>query len=136
MKNLSILAHFPAKGCMSTRRGISLSTETFLCCSRNAIFCACKISRSFADHPSKILISKVDKLYTGFTMIIQKKRRVRTSKQNSIHFAIRCHREKHLSRGESAALDHFSVFIFFGQVDIKESKTNIVASQYNSLARL
>ena len=39
-----------------------------------------------------------------------------------------------LSRGESAALVHFSVYIFFGKVDNKESKTNIVASQYNSLA--
>ena len=26
-----------------------------------------KISRSFADHPSKILIIKVNKFYTGFT---------------------------------------------------------------------
>ena len=39
------------------------------------------------------------------------------------------------SRGESAALGHFSVYIFFGQVDNKESKTKYsVASQYNSLA--
>ena len=37
---------------------------------------ACKISRSFADHSSKILISKVDKFYTGLTMIVQKNRRV------------------------------------------------------------
>ena len=66
-------------------------------CSRNAIFCACKISRSFADHPSTILISKVDKFYTGLTMIIQKKRHVRTLSQNLIHFTIRCHREKHSS---------------------------------------
>ena len=29
-------------------------------------------------------------------------------------------------RGESAALGHFSVSIFFGQVDNKELKTNIV----------
>ena len=38
-----------------------LSTKNFVCCNRNAIFCACKISRPFADHPSKIWISKVDK---------------------------------------------------------------------------
>ena len=82
---------------MSTRRSMRLSTENFVCCSRNAILCACKISRSFADHPSKILISELDKFYTGFTMIIQKNRRVRTSRQNLIHFAIRCHREKYLS---------------------------------------
>ena len=31
---------------------------------------ACNISRSFADHSSKILISKVDKFYTGLTMIV------------------------------------------------------------------
>ena len=82
---------------MIIRRGISLSITNFVCCSRNTIFRACKISRSFTDHPSKILISKVVKFYTGFTMIIQKNRRVRTSSQNLIHFAIRCHREKHLS---------------------------------------
>ena len=29
----------------------------------------------FADHSSKILISKVDKFYTGFTMIMQKNSR-------------------------------------------------------------
>ena len=40
---------------------MSLSTENFVCCHRNAIFCACKISKSFAKHPSKVLISKVDK---------------------------------------------------------------------------
>ena len=28
-------------------------------------------------------------------MIIQKNRRIRTSSQNLIHFAIRCHQEKH-----------------------------------------
>ena len=39
-------------------------------------------------------------------------------------------------RGESAALGHFSVSIFFGQADNKDSKKNIVASQYNSLALL
>ena len=50
-------------------RGISLSTENFVCCNRNAIL-ACNISRSFADHSSKILNSKVDKFYTGLTMII------------------------------------------------------------------
>ena len=82
---------------MSTRRGISLSTEYFLCCSWNAIFCACEISRSFANHPSKILISKVHKFYTGFTMILQKNRHVCTSKQNLIHSTIRWHREKRLS---------------------------------------
>ena len=60
---------------MSTRCSISLSTENFVYCIRNAIFRACKISRSFADPPSKILISKVDKFYTGCTMIIQKNRR-------------------------------------------------------------
>ena len=38
-----------------------------------------------------------------------------------------------IRRGESAALGHFLVSVLFGQVD-KESKTNIVASQYNSLA--
>ena len=70
---------------------------TNVCCSRNTIFSACKILRSSADHPSKIVISKVDKFYTGFTVIIQKNRRVYTSKQNSIHFAIRCYRGKHLS---------------------------------------
>ena len=63
----------------------------------NAIFCACKISKSFADHPSNILISKVDKIYIGLSMIIQKNRRLRTSNQNLIHFAIRWHRDKHLS---------------------------------------
>ena len=52
-----------------------VSTEHFVCCNRNAIL-ACNISRSFADHSSKILISKVDKFYTGLTMIIQKNRRV------------------------------------------------------------
>ena len=71
---------------------MSLSTENVVCCSRNAIFCACEISRSFADHPSKILISKDDKFYTRFT----KNRRVRTSRQNLIHFAIRCHTEKNI----------------------------------------
>ena len=81
---------------MSTRRVISLSIKTFVCCSRNAIFCAWKISRSFADHPSMILISTVDKFYTRFTMIIQKNRRIGTLKQNFIHFAIRCHWKKHL----------------------------------------
>ena len=35
---------------------------------------------------------------------------------------------------ESAALGHFSVSIFFGQVHNKVSKRNIVISQYNSLA--
>ena len=35
-----------------------------------------KISRSFADHSSMILNCKVDKFYTGLTMIIQKHRRV------------------------------------------------------------
>ena len=72
---------------------MSLSTENFVCCNRNAIFFACKISWSFADHPNKIFISKVDKFYTGLTMIIQKNRRVRTSSQNLIHSVIRCHRE-------------------------------------------
>ena len=56
-------------------RGISLNTESFVYCNWNAIL-ACNISRSFADHSSKILISKVDKFYTGLTMIIQKNRRV------------------------------------------------------------
>ena len=65
------------------RRGISLFTENFVCCNQNAISFASKISRSFADDPRKILISKVDKFYTGLTMIIQKK----------IHFVIRCHQE-------------------------------------------
>ena len=36
----------------------------------------CKISRSYADHLSKILISKVDIFYSGITMITQKNRRV------------------------------------------------------------
>ena len=49
--------------------------KNFVCCNRNAIL-ACNISRFFADHSSKILISKVDKFYTGLTMIIQKNRRV------------------------------------------------------------
>ena len=66
------------KGVMSTRHGISSSIKHFVCCSWNAKFCACKISRSFADHPSKILISEVLKFYTGLTMIIQKNRHVRT----------------------------------------------------------
>ena len=60
-------------------------------------FVPAKISTSFADHPSKILISKVDKFYTDFTMIIQKNKRVCTWSQNLIHFAIRCHREKYLN---------------------------------------
>ena len=34
-----------------------------------------------------------------------------------------------ISRGESAALDHYSVSIFFGQVDNKESK-----NKYRSIA--
>ena len=55
--------------------GISLGTENFVCCNRNAIL-ACNISRSFADHSSKIFNSKVDKFYTGLTMIIEKNRRV------------------------------------------------------------
>ena len=78
---------------MSTRRGISPSTENFVCCSRYA----CKISKSVADHPSKISISKVGKFYSGFTMIIRENKRVRTSNQNLKHFAIRCHQEKHLN---------------------------------------
>ena len=82
---------------MSTRRGISLSTENFVCCSRNAIFCACKILRSFADNSSKMLISRVVEFYTRFIMIIQKNRRVRTSRQNLIHFVIRWNWKKHLS---------------------------------------
>ena len=69
-----------------------LSTENFVCCNRNAIFLAWKIFKSFADLSSKILISEVDKFYTGVTMIIQKKG-VSTSSQNLIHFAITCHRE-------------------------------------------
>ena len=52
-------------------RGISLSTENFVYFNRNAIL-ACNIWRSFAYHSSKILISKVDKFYTGLLMIIQK----------------------------------------------------------------
>ena len=79
------------------RRGISLSTENVIWCNRNAIFCAWKISKSFADHSSKILISKVDKFYTGLSMIIQKYRRVRIWSQHLIYFAIRCHREKYFS---------------------------------------
>ena len=75
------------------RRGISLSTENVICHNRKAIFFACKISSSFADHSSKTSISKVDKFYTGLAMIIQKNRHVRTSSQNLIHFAIRSHRE-------------------------------------------
>ena len=53
--------------------------------------------QSFADRPRIISISKVDKFNTGLSMIIQKNRRVRISSQNLIRFAIRCHREKHLS---------------------------------------
>ena len=75
------------------RRGISLNTESFVCCNRNAIFFAWKISRAFADQPSKTLISKVKKFYTSLTMIIQKNRRVRISSRNLMHFAIRCHPE-------------------------------------------
>ena len=60
---------------MSTR-DVVVSTENFVCCNRNAIL-ACNISRSFADHSRKILISKVDKIYTGLTMIVQKNRRVK-----------------------------------------------------------
>ena len=94
---------------MSTRPGIRLSTENFVCCSRSAKFCACKISRCFADHPSKILLSKIDKFDTDFTVIIQtldrptaretdrEYRRNRTSSQNWIHFAIKCHWENHSS---------------------------------------
>ena len=54
---------------------MSLSTENFICRNRNTIL-ACNISRSFADHSSMILNSKVDKFYTGRTLIIQKNRRV------------------------------------------------------------
>ena len=79
------------------RHGIRLSTESFACCNRNAIFCACKISKSFADHQSKNLISKVEKFYTDLSMSIQKNICIRISSQNSIHFVIRCHRGKHLS---------------------------------------
>ena len=79
------------------RRGISLSTENFVCCDRNATFFAWKISRSFADHPSKILINKVEKFYIGLSMITQKNRRVRISSKNLILFAIRCQRTKHLN---------------------------------------
>ena len=75
---------------MST--GGVVSTENFVCRNRNATFCGCKISKSFADHSSK-----VDKFYTSLSMIIQKNRRVRITSQNLIHFVIRCHREKHLS---------------------------------------
>ena len=46
-----------------------------MCRNRNAIL-SCNISRSFADHSSMILNSKVDKFYTGLTIIIQKNRRV------------------------------------------------------------
>ena len=53
--------------------------------------------QSFADHPSKILISNVDKFYMGLSRIMQKNRRVRTLKQNLIYFAIRWDREKHLN---------------------------------------
>ena len=78
------------------RRGISLSTENFVCCNRNAILFACKISRSFADHSSKISISKVDKFYTGHTMIIQKNRGVNfESKFNT--FRIQMPLREHLS---------------------------------------
>ena len=38
------------------------------------------------------------------------------------------------NRGESAALGHCLVSIFFGKKTIKNLKKNIVASQYNSLA--
>ena len=41
---------------------------------------------------SKIFISKVDKFDTGLIIMIQKNRRVRTSSQNLIRFAITCHR--------------------------------------------
>ena len=51
----------------------------------------------FPDDSSKILISKIDKFYTGLSMIIQKNIRVRISSQILINFAIRCHQEKHLS---------------------------------------
>ena len=68
---------------------LNLITENFVYCDRNTICSAYKISKSFADHLSKILISNVD----GFSMIIQKNRRVRISSQNLIHFAIRYHRE-------------------------------------------
>ena len=37
--------------------------------------------------------SKVDKFYTGLTFIVQKNRRVRRSRRNLIHSAIRCHRK-------------------------------------------
>ena len=60
---------------MNTTLIFSLSTENVVCCHRNAIL-ASNISRSFADHSSKILISKVDKFYTGLTMIMQKDRHV------------------------------------------------------------
>ena len=78
----TLISSMVSQGSMSTRRGISLSTENFVCCSRNSIFSACKISRSFVDHPSRILITKVDKFYTALTINIQKNRRVRTAKQN------------------------------------------------------
>ena len=44
-----------------------------------------------------VSVNKVSKFYTGFTMTIQKNRRVCTSRQNLRHFAVRCYREKHLS---------------------------------------
>ena len=78
------------------RHGISLSTENFVCCNGNTILLACKISRSFADHSSKILISKIDKFDTGVTMIIQKNRRVNfESKFNT--FRNQMPSRKHLS---------------------------------------
>ena len=44
------------------RRRISPSNENFVRFNRNAKFFGCKTSSSFADHPSKILISKVEKI--------------------------------------------------------------------------
>ena len=70
---------------------------------------ACNISRSCADHSSKILISKVDKFYTGVTMIIQEIG-VSTSSQNLIHFEIRYHREN----------------IWVLQLNIADSEKNII----------
>ena len=71
-----IILNFEIQGSMSTRGVVSVSVLNFVCCNRNAIVFACiKISRCFANHSSKILIRKIDKFYTGATMIILKNRR-------------------------------------------------------------
>ena len=87
-----LILNFEIQGSMNTRGVISVQVLKIL----YAVLFACKISRSFADYSSKILISNVDKFYSGVTMIIQKNRRVNfESKLNTFRNEITS--RKHLS---------------------------------------